>query len=314
MPILGFAQRTPTVPRVTYERDEALTFDLRRTNPGTGVDDVLQLADPYHVQLGVDGLDDVPVTLQTSNPAGWDGDQVDDLTGDAVEVFIPLLVEGGTLEGLRNLKAALRDFTNPRKGPVRLRVTRPNGGYRERVGLRNRLVSGPLDEASWGVNWQKFGPVLHCSDPFWTEPDSAWHVEWQARSTAGSPLPILPLAPARASALNSTNDVTVHGDVETFPIWVATGPFTQVKLRDEGRGLQWTLTVDAAPGDVWTIDCRKGRQGVFAPDGTRSRGRLSADAYLWGLEPGVSQVTASVLGGSTGTRIVGDAPSRWESY
>lgn len=313
MPILAFAQQQNPRPIASREPVEELLFELRRTVPG-GEDQVFPLIDPYHVQVGVDGLDDVPITLQATTPAGWDGDNVDDLTGDPVETFIPLLVEGGSLEGLRDLKARLRDFTNPRRGPVRLRVIRPNGGYRETVGLRTRMVQGALDGESWGVTWQKFGPVLHRSDPFWTEPASAWHVEWEVSAGAGSPLPILPLAPAASNALNSTNDVTVYGDVETFPVWQATGPFTQLTVRDEGRGLQWTLTVTAGPGQTWTVDCRKGRQGVFAPDGTRSRGRLSADAYLWGLEPGVSRVTTTVVGGGLGTSVVGDAPSRWESY
>jgi hypothetical protein len=106
----------------------------------------------------------------------------------------------------------------------------------------------------------------------------------------------------------------VDGDVETFPIWKLTGPFTSVLVRDVARSLQWTLTANADPGETWTIDCRKGRQGVFDDTGARSRGRLSADAFLWGLEPGVSQVSTTVAGGADGTRVVGDAPSRWESY
>lgn len=312
MPILAFTQRAPRVfaPR---EPDEQLRFELRRT-VGGAPDAVLPLVEPYSVQLGVDGLDDVPVTAQATTPAGWDGENLDDLTAEPVEVFLPLLVEGGSLEGLRDLKAALRDFTNPRRGPVRLRVTRPNGEFRERVGYRTRLVNGALDAESWGVSWQKFGPVLHCSDPFWTEPDSPWHVEWSVQAQSTSPLPILPLAPAASSALNGTNDVTVDGDVETFPVWKLTGPFTSVLVRDVARGLQWTVTADVPPGATWTVDCRKGRQGVFDPAGVRSRGRLSADAYLWGLEPGVSQVSTTVTGGADGTMVVGDAPSRWESY
>jgi hypothetical protein len=262
VPILAFDQRRHRVfaPR---EPDERLLFELRRALPN-GADDVLPLVDPYHLQLGVDGLDDVPITPQASTPAGWDGENVDDVTADPVEVFLPLLVEGGNLEGLRNVKTRIREFTNPRRGPVRLRVTRPNGEFRERVGLRTRLVNGALDAESWGISWQKFG--------------------------------------------------TVDGDVETYPIWRPTGPFTSVLVRDVARSLQWTLTANADPGETWTVDCRKGRQGVFDPNGVRSRGRLSADAFLWGLEPGVSQISTTVTGGGDGTKVVGDAPSRWESY
>lgn len=312
MPILAFDQRRRHVfaPR---EPDEQLLFELRRTRADGG-DDVLPLVDPYSLQLGVDGLDDVPITPQATTPAGWDGELVDDLTAEPVEMFLPLLVDGSSLEGLRSLKVAIREFTNPRRGSVRVRVTRPNGEWRERVGLRTRLVNGALDGDSWGISWQKFGPVIRCSDPFWTEPASAWHVEWSVRNTSTSPLPILPLAPAASNALNGTNDVTVDGDVETFPIWKLVGPFTSVLVRDVARGLQWTLTADVPPGDVWTVDCRKGQQGVFDANGVRSRGRLSADAFLWGLEPGVSQVSTSVTGGADGTMVVGDAPSRWESY
>jgi hypothetical protein len=312
VPILAFTQ----APRRTFaprEPVELLTFELRRTVPGKA-DQVLKLVDPYLLQLGVDGLDDVPVTVQATTPAGWDGENVDDLVAEPVEMFLPLLVEGGSLEGLRDLKTKIRDFTNPRRGPVRLRVTRPNGQFRERVGFRTRMVNGALDAESWGVSWQKFGPVLRCSDPFYTEPGNPWHVEWSVRSNAISPLPILPVRPAASNALNGTNDVSVDGDVETFPIWTLRGPFTSVAVRDVARGLQWTLTVAAAPGDVWTVDCRKGRQGVFSPAGVRSRGRLSNDAYLWGLEPGVSQVSTTVTGGADGTMVIGDAPSRWESY
>lgn len=311
MPILAFSQTPPTT-LPTYDVEEHLLFELRR---GSGdAEQVFTLDDKYAVQLGVQGLDGGTLDLTTTSPAGWDGDLVDDITAAAAELFVPMLVDGGTLEGLRSAKAAIRDFTNPRKGTVRLRITRPNGGYREITGLRTRLVDGGLDGDSWGVTWQKLGLVLHCSDPFWVEDDTAWDVSWSVRSDDDSPLPILPLAPGASQALGDTNDVTVYGDVDTYPVWRITGPLEQVTVRDVARSLQWTLAAAIGPGETWIVDCRKGRQGVFDPAGVRSRGNLSADAFLWGLQPGVSRVQTTVVGASAGASVVGNAPSRWESY
>lgn len=308
MPILGFFQPVPIPIEPVYDVPEDLTFSLHRG------DEVLVLDDEYQVQLGVQGLDGSSIDLSTTTPAGWDGDQVNDITAGAVEVYLPVLASGDSLEELRAVKNRLRTFTNPRRGPVRLRVTRPNNAYREIVGLRTRIVDPTLDESNWGVTWQKFGPVLHCSDPFWTEPNAPWHVEWEVRADTTSPLPILPLGPGASQALNNTNDVTVRGDVETYPVWKATGPFTAVTVRDEARGLQWTLTATAVAGETWTIDCRRGQQRVLNPAGVQSRGNLSADAYLWGLQPGVSKITTTVVGGSVGASVIGDAPTRWEAY
>lgn len=312
MPILAFTQ-APAAPRQQYDVDERLLFELRKR---IGADDsVLALLDDYEVQLGAQGLDGGSVDLLTSTPAGWDGDLVDDISSQPVEVFLPILVDGnGSLEGLVATKRSLREFTNPRRGPYRTRVTRPSGAYREIAGLRTQFVDGGLDADSWGVTWQKVGLVQHCSDPFWVEPDTAWHVEWNVRDDTASPLPILPLAPGTGQALGDTNDVTVYGDVDTDPVWKITGPLEAVTVRDVARGLRWTLTASIGDGETWTVDCRRGRQGVFDPTGARSRGALSADAYLWGLSPGVSQVQTTVTGASAGASVVGDAPSRWESY
>lgn len=310
MPILAFEQATPPA-RTPWDVDEALTFSLHRTSDP---DDVLVLDGPYSVQIGVQNLDGPALNLLTSTPAGWDGDSLDDLTAEPIEIFLPLLVDGDTLEGLRAAKQLLRDFTNPRRGPVTLRVTRPNGGYRQITGVRSQPIGGTLDDGAWAVKWQKLGLTLHCSDPFWVEPDTAWDVSWSVRADAGSPLPVLPVAPGASQALNDTNDVTVYGDVETYPVWRVTGPLEAVTVTDVARGLAWTLTASIASDETWIVDCRKGRQGVFDATGNRSRGNLSADAYLWGLTPGVSRVTTVVTGASAGASIVGSAPSRWEAY
>lgn len=286
------------------------TFRLLRAD-GTSLD----LADSagYKVQAGVQGLDDPTLDIIEHTPAGWDGSIIDSILAEPREVFLPILFTAADLLSLRALKQKLSSYLNPRKGPVTLRVGLPDATGRLIDGYY-RPVPGAMDTENWGVAWQKIGIVLHCPQPFWRSEDD-WRITWKADPARPGILPILPLGPADSNALGgpggSTNPVTIQGDVETYPVWKITGPLESATITDVGTGRTFTFTASVGLGQTWTIDTRRGRQGVFAPDGSRQRSTLNAGAYLFPLQPGVSAVETAVTGSSLGAQVFGTAPQLW---
>lgn len=306
MPVLVGQPTTPIQPLVRTFDAGRYIFTLLRGDGSS-----IELADGagYKVQAGVQGLDDPTLDFLEHTPAGWDGSIVDSIAAEAREVFLPLLLTAGDLMGLRALKQVLTSYLNPRRGPVTLKVTLPDASSRLIDGYY-RPVPGSMDTDTFGVSWQKLGIVIRCPQPFWRS-EFDWDVAWVQQDSRPAILPILPLGPANSNALGATNPVTIAGDIPTYPVWTITGPLDSVTITDVGTGRTFTFTASLGPTDVWTIDTRRGRQGVYDPSGARQRSTLNAGADLFPLQPGVSEIQTAVTGASDGASVVGVAPQLW---
>jgi hypothetical protein len=284
----------------------AYNFQLQRAglNPF-----VLNESHGIQIQLGVTGLDGPTLDFDESTPAGWDGSQIDQISAEPLEVFLPMLIEGDTLMGLRRIKADLFGYVNPRRGPVTLRVGTPDGQGRLIDGYY-RPVPSAMDNEAWWVSQQLLGIVLHCPQPFWRSEDD-WSVEWKQADDPPALLPILPWAPADSNALGATNPVTIDGDVETYPVWSITGPLESVEVVDVGTGRSFLLTASIGAGNTWVVDTRRGQQAVYDQNGVRQRSALNAGAQLWPLQPGLSQIQTVVTGASSGAMVTGRAQRLW---
>ena len=308
MPILVGTYTAPEVRASPTVFPEELTLTLRRgttrypLTEDTGI----------KVLTGAQGLDAPTLVAQSRTPAGWDGEVIDSIAAEAREVFLPIRLQGSTLSDLQRRKRELLSFLNPRSGAVTLEAALPNGSWREIDGYYLRGLDGAWDDGSFFNTRQKVGITLRCPSPFWREP-TQFAASWSVAAGGASPLPLLPLSPGSSQVLGTPQSVSVPGDVETYGVWRITGPLTSATIVDSGTSRSFTFTQTLIAGETWTIDTRRGRQGVFAANGSRQRATLNRGAQFWPLRPGASVVTTTVLGASLGARVSVAADVLWFS-
>lgn len=306
MPILVASFKPPVVRTSPTVFAEQLTLVLSRGSEVWPLDE----AHGMKVLLGAQGLDAPTLNAQSRTPAGWDGEVIDSISAEPREVFLPIRFRGGRLTELQDLKRRFLSFLNPARGAVTLSASLPDGSTRLIDGVYLRGLDGAWDDGTFYGSRQKAGIVLRCANPFWREPDP-WDADWVVEADSGAPLPILPVAPGASRALGTPQRVTVPGDVETFAVWKITGPLAGVTISDDGAGRSLTFTRTLNEGETWTIDTRRGKQGVFDPTGARARATLNRGAQFWPLRPGTSLVTAAVVGASPGASVSASADVLW---
>jgi hypothetical protein len=306
VPILAASSTAPPIRKSTTIFPENLTLTLRRGSASWKLDE----SNGIKVLAGAQGLDAPTLVAESRTPAGWDGEVIDSIAAEAREVFLPLRIAGSTLTQLQGRKRDLLSFLNPRNGAVTLEATVPDGSRRLIDGYYLRGLDGSWDVGSFFNTRQLAGITLRCPNPFWRTA-TPFTASWKVRADALSPLPILPLGPGAAQALGTPNVVSVPGDAETYGVWKISGPLTQVQILDNGAGRSLTFTADVSAGQTYTIDTRRGQQGVFAPDGSRARSTLNRGAQFWPLRPGTSTVTTTVTGASVGASVSVSADVLW---
>jgi hypothetical protein len=90
------------------------------------------------------------------------------------------------------------------------------------------------------------------------------------------------------------------GNVDAYPVWTIVGPGTQFDLHDKSNDRRFTLNYALAPGQVAIIDTVN--TSVRLVDGTSLYRYLSADDFFL-IPPGVSSITASLIGAASGASI-----------
>lgn len=305
MPILAATTTAPITRSPTVFAEE-LALTLRRGSTRWALNE----SNGIKVLAGAQGLDAPTFGAESRTPAGWDGEVVDSIAAEAREVFLPLRFAGKTLTELTDLKRRFLSFLNPRSGMVTLDAALPNGSFRSIDGWYLRGMDGSWDTSNFFNTRQHAGITLRCPNPFWRDPVQ-WQAAWSVRADKASPLPILPLAPGDSKALGTPQTVSVPGDVETYGVWKITGPLTQAQIIDTGANRSLTFTRTLLEGETWTIDTRRGMQGVFNPAGVRQRATLNRGAQFWPLRPGSSVVTTVVTGASVGATVSASADVLW---
>lgn len=118
--------------------------------------------------------------------------------------------------------------------------------------------------------------------------------------------------PLIASQAIGTVQVNNTGDVKAYPIWTIYGPGNTVILASgtSGDSLTWTGTL--AIGDRLVVDMKAGT--IVNGAGANQYALLSTAPRFWALPPGLSTITASMLGiipASGSQMLISWSPRRW---
>ena len=209
---------------------------------------------------GLDGFGIPEPDWKTVQRNGGGGSHVRSVHLKERELFIPLMIWGESqAECLANWDALVAAL-NPRVGESSvLEVRRPGQAPRFINVVYKSGLGGKFGEDFRGWHY-KVGLTLIAHDPYFWESDQmiSWNVKGNYKPFISggdkvkehSFFPVI-LSP---SVVNGSREITISGDVESFPIWQITGAVTDVRVTNKGTGESFSITGTIAPGETITVD------------------------------------------------------------
>lgn len=281
--------------QITWTSPDGDVIDL--TDPDSGV-----VLDPE----GTRGLNAPGWDMTVENYAGVDGVTVQSISAKAAEITLGLLVEASSETEFRARRRALIRRMRPRRRgvivPGTLSFLFPDG---ERRSIDCYAIDGLAgDESndarfahSWRLALKLFGP------------DAWWYGDVKTLKVGlGAPTPFFPFFPLQLSSSVVQGSFTVdltETDTETFPVWTITGPGSSLVLTNETTGKVIEVNAAIDSGEIMVINTQSGQQSVRLGDGTNLMEFVASDPALWSLIDDVNEVTASLPGATSESRIVG---------
>lgn len=153
--------------------------------------------------------------------------------------------------------------------------------------------------------------TLRAHDPYWTSDATVNMTIGVTTAAADVFVPNFMKMPMQSSQAIGTLQVNNTGDAKAYPKWTAFGPGTGFTLTSPtGETTQWNGTL--AAGQWVTIDMRAGT--VIDHAGSNRYALLAPSPRFWALAPGLSTVTAELVGADpgAGSRVtLAFQPRRW---
>lgn len=241
-----------------------------------------------------------PVRSRYEPIAANPGARLVDLQLDAREVTIPVAFVSTNPAGVR---AAVRTWAarlNPVAGDLALRVN-DVAPARELV---CRYVGGLEGSETWedqGLYTLRALLILKAESPYWRALTDKSVAFTNTGATGTVWFPIFPLVFGAGSALTG-GTVTNTGDVDAWPVFTCTGPFTGLTLRNGTSGRTVATAAAADAGETITIDTNPLTRSI-TKNGSNLYSTLTTSEW-WPLTPGTNAVSVEGGGGfDTGTAV-----------
>ena len=270
----------------------------------------LQVPGEVRTLKGVQGRTFNPVDFDDETVPFQAGERLRQIRHGAREVAVPLLVQGGSQQQVRDrLRVWSRRFDTTR-GDGRLVSNMFGSGERELVcRFVGTLESGEQDESDRS---QRFVAVFRAFDPFWRDTsDTQLVYDLGEESQPFFPFPPLVLS---GGAIFVSPTVTNGGDVDAFPVWTIQGPGGPIILTNVTTGE--TLGVDTtlvSSSQRVIVDTRPFRKSIVREDGTNLYGQRTSGSSLWSLAPGDNIIQVSLAGATVDSEVRLRFRRRWLS-
>ncbi|MFC9973538.1 hypothetical protein ACFVH6_21855 [Spirillospora sp. NPDC127200] len=231
------------------------------------------------------------------------------------ELFIPVVIVGKTRAQLVATRRALIAAISPKRGECVISTVQPDDTRRSIAARYVDGMEGEEGRGAWGVLIMAYGLRFVADDPYMYGPMVP--LEWGSDAVTRTELPI-PGADTfyevvSASQILGDSTVTNPGDVDSYPIWEFTGPFTEITLANATSGKSLTITHTASAADTLTIDTRPGRTAITDQNGTNRWAGLTSGYALWPLLPGDNALSIEVSGSTSDTGARMQYQPRYES-
>lgn len=270
------------------------------TDPAGLVTEFSDWSNGWVLQPGAKGLDMPAYTFTQDESPGIDGYAVRQVRAGGKEISLPIAfwADDSRMAYLDRRRSLIRSL-NPKRGPGTLTVTQTDGTART-IGARYTAgLEGDESLDASGARWCMGVLSFACPSPFWLGPEAT--TEWRS-SVAGTFFPFLPLVVGNSQVLGSVS-VDNDGDDNAFPVWTVTGPATAISLTNVTTGDVLVLARTITVGDTVVIDTRERQQTAVLNGTTNLWGDISDASTMWALEPGHNDLTLTVTGATSNTRV-----------
>ncbi|MEU7863483.1 hypothetical protein [Nonomuraea sp. NPDC049141] len=259
------------------------------------------------------GFDAPPVQMNYDELPALDGAYLRHIRRQSRELFLPLFLLASDRPQLLQLKRAFLSSLDPAYGAGKLRLTEADGTSRHIEVYYASGAEGDEGKTLTGLHWAKYGLVLRAFDPYFYSGE-AQAIEFTPGALNlksffdGLFLGDFPLNSNHT--LNGVSQVTVTGDVDTWPIWFIHGPCSTVSFTRRTMGVAdrvFSAALNLAPTDLVVIDTRPGMKSVInRTTGANFWPRLGPSPQLWPISPGSNEVIISVadVGAETAVNLL----------
>lgn len=217
---------------------------------------------------------------------------------------LPIAIVAADRDVLVATRRALIRAISPRRGQCVISSAYPDGSVRR---IKARYLDG-MEGTEGGVDGivrATYGLRFIAEDPhMYGDPIAS---SWSTGASSRTELPI-PGADTFFEVVSSpliTGGVTITnpGDVDAYPVWTFSGPFTSIVAANNTTGKSWTVTYTAAgTGNSIVVTTTPGNTSVVDETGTNRWATLTAGYSLWPLISGDNMVTFTVAG-ATGSSL-----------
>lgn len=251
---------------------------------------------------GVVGRFMPPIRWASKPNALRGGNRLAQVRHGARPLLVPIWLEGATDTELRDLMRYWARVLDPSKGEGILRSRTRRGVERE---LRCIYTGGLEGDESmeafgltpWaGVDFQVAVLSFEASDPYWVDPVTRGEIFRTGTPPSWFPWPPIVIG---SSSILADQIIDNPGDVEAYPVWTVTAPFTRVTVRhvDTGR----VLIIDATKTTGWiTVDTRT--LEAYDDAGLSRYADVARDplSTMFPLAPSLNSITIEVAGSVAG--------------
>lgn len=300
MPILVPATPPETPPGVPWPTRINEMPTVSFTDPAGAVTNFNDWANGWVLQPGAKGLDMPQYAFSQDESPGIDGYAIRQVRAGGKEIALPIAfwADDSRAAYLTRRRSLIRSL-NPKRGLGTLTVAQADGTARTIAACYNAGLEGDESLDAAGARWCMGVLTFACPSPFWLGAEVT--TEWRA-AVAGTFFPILPLVVGNSQVLGSVT-VDNDGDDDAYPIWTITGPATAVSLTNVTTGEVLVLTHTITLGDTIVIDTRERQQTALLNGTTNLWGDISDASAMWALEPGINDLTLTVTGSTSNTRV-----------
>jgi hypothetical protein len=145
-------------------------------------------------------------------------------------------------------------------------------------------------------NWRRLVLELTAGDPWWYGPTQQIDLAFDAETPFDEATVDFDDAGTPLDGGNSTL-FTVSSDIDVFPEFVVTGPFTDLSVSNSLTGESWQIDQPVAAGQVLVVDARPGRRGPRMQGAVRPDWSLvTAPSRLFTLRPGSNTIAVGAAG------------------
>ena len=270
------------------------------TDPAGLVTKLSDWENGWVLQPGAKGLDMPAYQFTQDESPGIDGYAVRQVRAQGKDIILPIAfwADDSRAAYLERRRGLIRSL-NPKRGQGTLTVTQSDGTSRS-IGARYTTgLEGDESLDAAGARWCITVLTFACPSPFWL--GAPVTTEWRA-AVSGTFFPVLPLAVGNSQVLGAVT-VDNDGDDDAYPVWTITGPATSISLTNVTTGQVLVLARSITVGDTVVIDTRERQQTALLNGVTNLWGNISDSSTLWALEPGTNDLTLTVTGSTSNTRV-----------